>query len=93
MRSVFMSKNAAQWLMNHIDHIVVGESSRLFFTFREGDTTFTLQRSTNSFGQFLLLTELKAGGSRRSVIIPEGITWGFKTLEPLRMLCKAFMEE
>ncbi|KAL0010665.1 hypothetical protein SO802_005773 [Lithocarpus litseifolius] len=72
LRSVFMGKNASQWLMNHIEHIVVGASSKQFFTFREGDIAFTLQRSSNSFGQFLLLTELKVGGSRRSVIIPEG---------------------
>ena len=72
MRSVFMGKNVAQWLMVNIEHLVVGESSKQVFTFREGDTTFTLQRSSNSYGQFLLLTELKAGGSRRSLIIPEG---------------------
>ncbi|XP_030943370.1 uncharacterized protein LOC115968197 isoform X2 [Quercus lobata] len=72
MRSVFMGKNAAQWLMFNIEHLVVGVSSKQFFTLREGDTTFTLQWSSNSSGQFLLLTELKAGGSRRSIIIPEG---------------------
>ena len=72
MRSVFMGKNAAQWLMFNIEHLVVGESSKQFFTFRESDTAFTLQWSSNSSGQFLLLTELKASGSRRSIIIPEG---------------------
>ena len=35
-------------------------------------TAFTLQWSYNSAGQFLLLTELKAGGSRRSIILPVG---------------------
>ena len=72
MRSVFMGKNAAQRLMFNIEHLVVGESSKQFFTFREGDTAFTLQWSSNSSSQFLLLTELKASGSRRSLIIPEG---------------------
>ena len=67
-----MGKNVAQWLMFNIEHLVVGESSKQFFTFRESDTTFTLQWSSNSSGQFLLLTELKAGGFRRSIIIPEG---------------------
>ena len=67
-----MGKNATQWLMNNIEHIVVGASSKQFFTFRDGNTAFTLQRSTNSFGQFLLLIELKVGGSRRSIIILEG---------------------
>ena len=62
MRSVFRGKNAAQWLMLNIEHLVVGESSKQFFTFREGDIAFTLQRSSNSFGQFLLLTELKPVG-------------------------------
>ncbi|KAK9981948.1 hypothetical protein SO802_035181, partial [Lithocarpus litseifolius] len=72
MRSVFIGKNASQWLMNHIEHIVVGASSKQFFTYRDGDTAFTLQRSTNSSEQFFLLTKFKVGGSRRSVIIPEG---------------------
>ena len=72
MRSVFLGKNAAHWLMYNIEHIVVGVSPKQFFTLREGDTTFTLQWSSNSSGQFLLLTELKTGGSRRSIIIPEG---------------------
>ena len=72
MRSVFMGKNVAQWLMKNIEHIVVGVNSKQFFTFRDGDIAYTLQRSANSFGQFLLLNKLKVGGSRRSVIIPEG---------------------
>ena len=72
MRSVFMGKNAAQWLMSNIEHLVVGVSPKQFFSLREGDTAFTLQWSSNSSGQFLLLTKLKAGGSRRSIIIPEG---------------------
>ena len=50
MRSGFIGKSAAQWLMNNIEHLVVGENSKRFFTFREGDTAFTLQRSTNSSG-------------------------------------------
>ena len=72
MRSVFLGKNAAFWLMSNLEHIVVGVSPKQFFILREGDTVFTLQWSSNSFGQFLLLTELKIGGARRSIIIPEG---------------------
>ena len=72
MRSVFLGKNAAFWLMSNIEHIIVGVSSKQFFILREGDTAFTLQWSSNSSGQFLLLTELKTGGARRSIIIPEG---------------------
>ena len=72
MRSIFMGTNAAQWLMLNIEHLVVGVSPKQFFTLREGDTAFTLQWSSNSSGQFLLLTELKAGGSKRLIIIPEG---------------------
>ena len=71
MESVFMGKNAAQWLMKNIEH-VVGISPKQFFSFREGDIAYTLQRSSNLFGQFLLLTEFKVGGSRRSIIILEG---------------------
>ena len=58
--------------MSNLEHLVVGVNPKQFFTLREGDTRFTLQRSSNSSGQFLLLTELKAGGSRRSIILPEG---------------------
>ena len=58
--------------MNNIEHTVVGVNSKQFFTFRDGDIAYTLQRSTNSFGQFFLLTKLKVGGVRRSIIIPEG---------------------
>ncbi|KAK9989074.1 hypothetical protein SO802_029313 [Lithocarpus litseifolius] len=67
-----MGKNVAQWLMTYIEHTVVGARPKEFFSLREGDTAFTLQRSSNSFGQFLLLTELKVGGSRRSIVIPAG---------------------
>lgn len=91
LKSVFMDKSATQWLMKNIKHIVDGFSSIQFFTFRDDDIIYILQRSPNSFGQFLLLTELKVGRSRRSVIIPEGRgkngwrTFGLelrKTLEP-----------
>ena len=72
MKSVFMGKNVAQWLMKSIEQIVVGICPKYFYTFREGDLAYTLQRSSNSFGMFLLLTELKVGRSRRSILIPEG---------------------
>ena len=58
--------------VGRMQHNVVGVNSKQFFTFRDGDIAYTLQRSANSFGQFLLLNKLKVGGSRRSVIIPEG---------------------
>ena len=54
MKSVFMGKNAAQWLMKSIEQIVVGISPKYFYTFREGDLAYTLHRSSNSFGLFLL---------------------------------------
>ena len=72
MKSVFMGKNVAQWLMKSIEQIVVGFSPKYFYTFREGDLAYTLQQSSNSFGLFLLLTEFKVGGSMRSIIILVG---------------------
>ena len=72
MKSVFMGKIAAQWLMKSIEQIVVGFSPKYFYTFRDGDVAYTLQRSSNSFGLFLLLIELKVRGSRRSIIILVG---------------------
>ena len=58
--------------MDNIEHIVVRANFKQFFTFRDSDIAYTLQRSTNFSGQFLLLTKLKVGESRRSIIIPEG---------------------
>ena len=43
MKSVFMGKDVAQWLMKSIEQIVVGISLKYFYTFREGDLAYTLQ--------------------------------------------------
>lgn len=72
MKSVFMGKSVAQWLMKNIEHVVTGISSKQFFIIRYGDVAYTLQQSANSFGHFLLLTEFKDGGSRRSILISRG---------------------
>ena len=58
MQSVFMGKNAARWLMHSLEHIVIGVNPKHFFTLREGDVAYTLQRGSNSFGQYLSVTEL-----------------------------------
>ena len=50
MQSVFMGKSAALWIMRSLEHIVIGASPKQFFTLREGDTAYTLQRGCNSFG-------------------------------------------
>ena len=72
MQSVFMGKSATLWTMRTLEHTVSGVSPKQFFTFREGDTAYTLQRESNSFGQYLSVTELKVGGIRRTIIIPAG---------------------
>ena len=41
MRSVFMGRNAAQWLMSSIEHLVIGVSSKQFFNLREGDSFYS----------------------------------------------------
>ena len=89
MKSIFMGKNAALWLMKNIEHTVFGVNPKRFFTLREGHTAFTLQRGSNAFGQFLLVSELKVGGHRRSVIIPGGKAqngWKVFGLELRKML-------
>ena len=58
MQSVCMGKNAL-WLMHNIEHNVIGANPKHFFTIREGDSAYTLQRGSNSFGQYLTVTELK----------------------------------
>ena len=50
MKSVFMGKNAALWLMKNIEHKVVGINPKQFFTLKEGDTAYTLQQGSNAFG-------------------------------------------
>ena len=72
MQSVFMGKSAAIWLMRNLEHTVIGVKPKQFFMLREGDTAFTLQRGSNLFCQYLLVTELKVGGLWRSIIIPVG---------------------
>ena len=58
--------------MKSIEQIIVGINPKYFYSFKEGDLAYTLQRSSNSFGLFLLLIELKVGRSRRSIIILVG---------------------
>ena len=72
MKSVFMGKHAAQWFMHTVEHSVIGVKPKLFFTFREGDTAYTVQQGSNQFGQYLSVTEIKVGGLRRTIIIPAG---------------------
>ena len=89
MQSVFMSKTAAQWLMNNIEHSVIRVNPKQFFTLREGNTAYTLQCGSNTYGQFLAVTELKVGGQRRAIIIPAGKAqqgWRAFGLELRRML-------
>ena len=43
-----------------------------FFMFREGDIVYVFQKCCNSFGNYIIVIELKARGHRRLVIIPEG---------------------
>ena len=62
MQSVFMGKSAALWIMQNLELIVIGVNPKQFFTFKEGDIAYTLQRGSNSFGQYLSVTELKVSG-------------------------------
>ena len=81
MQSVFMGKNAALWLMRNLEHIVVRVNPKQFFTLREGNTAYTLQQGSNSFGQYLSIMELKVGRLRRSIIIPtRKLQQGWKVL-------------
>ena len=74
MQSVFMGKSAAIWLMRNLEHTVIGVKPKQFFTLREGDTAFTLQRGSNLFCQYLLVTELKVGGLwDLSLFLPENL--------------------
>ena len=65
-----ISCNQFLWVrMHNIEYTVIGANPKHFFTIREGDIGYTLQSSSNSFGQYLAVTKLKVGGLRRSIII------------------------
>ena len=68
MQLVFLGKSA-RWVMQSLEHTMVGVNPKQFFTFRDGDTAYTLQQGSNSFGQYLSVIELKVGGLRRTIII------------------------
>nr|POE57135.1 hypothetical protein CFP56_34099 [Quercus suber] len=63
-----MDKSAALWTTQNLEHTVSGVSPKQFFMFREGDTTYTLQRGSTLFQQYLSVTELKAGGFSQSAV-------------------------
>ena len=50
MQSVFMGKSAALWTMRNLEHTMSGVSPKQFFTFREGDTAYTLQQGPTRLG-------------------------------------------
>ena len=80
MQSMFMGKSAALWLMRNLEYTMIGVNPKQFFMFGEGDTTYTLQRGSNSFGQYLSMTELKVGELQRNIIIPDGkLQQGWRT--------------
>ena len=81
MQSVFMGKSAALWVMRCLEHTMIEVNPKHFFTFRDGDSAYTLQRGSDSFGQYVSMTELKVGGLRRTIIIPAGKSQrGWRTL-------------
>ena len=89
MQLVFIGKSAALWVMQNLEHIMIGVDPKHFFTFRDGDTAYTLQWGSNLFGQYLSVTELKVGGLRRTIIIPAGKSqqgWRTFGIELRRML-------
>ena len=90
MQSVFMGKSAALWTMRNLEHTMSGVSPKQFFTFREGGIAYMMQRGSNSFGQYLLVTELKVGGMRRTIINSAGkLQQGWRTFGiELRRLLK-----
>lgn len=88
MQLVFMGKRVASWLLHNLEHIGIGVNPKQFYTLREGDISYTMQRGSNSSGQYLLVSELKVGG-RRSIFIPAGKVqqgWRLFGIELRRML-------
>ncbi|KAF3946019.1 hypothetical protein CMV_027667 [Castanea mollissima] len=67
-----MGKKACHWLLSKLEQTVLDRNSRHFFEFKEGDIVYMFQMCSNAFGNYIFVTELKVGGCRRLVIIPEG---------------------
>ena len=65
-------KKACHWLLLKLEQMVFDQNFRHFFTFREGDIMYLFQKCSNAFGNYIVMTKLKAGGHRRLVIILEG---------------------
>ena len=73
LRSIFMGKGSAKRLLLNVNELISGQSHGQFAKFfREGDECFLLQLRSNTYGAFLLISELINGRRKGSLVVPEG---------------------
>ena len=68
-----MGKGSARRLLFNVEELISGQSCGQFAkSFREGDKFFILQLGSNTYGSFLLISELIHGCRKGSIVVPEG---------------------
>ena len=73
LRSIFMGKGSAKRLLFNVEELIAGQSRGQFAkSFHEGDKCFILQLGSNTYGSFLLISELIHGRRKGSIVVPEG---------------------
>ena len=73
LRSIFMGKGSAKRLLFNVEELIFRQSRGQFAkSFREGDKCFILQLGSNTYGSFLLISELIHGCRKDSIVVPEG---------------------
>ena len=68
-----MGKGSARRLLFNVEELISGQFHGQFAkSFREGDKFFILQLGSNTYGSFLLISELIHGHRKGSIVVPEG---------------------
>ena len=73
LRSIFMGKGSARRLLFNVEELISGQFHGQFAkSFCEGDKFFILQLGSNTYGSFLLISELIHGHRKGSIVVLEG---------------------
>ena len=68
-----MGKGSARRLLFNVEELISGQFCGQFAkSFREDDKYFILQLGSNTYGSFLLISELIHGRRKGSIVVPEG---------------------
>ena len=68
-----MGKGSAKILLFNVEELIAGQSRGQFAkSFHEGDKCFILQLGSNTYGSFLLISELIHSRRKGSIVVPKG---------------------